>query len=156
MWKPRHLTIIWASTACYRDSFIFHLYFTLLKIVILMFKDGNLNRPIRWTPITVAARSRTWTVFGRSKPGIVGSNPTQGMDVCVCVYSVCVLLSVGSGLATGWSLVQGVLPTVLRIKKLKWNKAFHECPLLQKWEQPGRERETCTELMNWAAISEYS
>jgi hypothetical protein len=28
----------------------------------------------------------------------------------VCVYSVCVL---GSGLATGWSLVQGVLPNVL-------------------------------------------
>jgi hypothetical protein len=41
----------------------------------------------------------------------VGSNPTQGMDICiVCVYSVFVL---GSGLATGCSLVQGVLPTVL-------------------------------------------
>jgi hypothetical protein len=21
MWKPRHLTTLWASTACYRDSF---------------------------------------------------------------------------------------------------------------------------------------
>jgi hypothetical protein len=28
----------------------------------------------------------------------------------VCVYSVCVVLCVGSGLATGWSPVQGVLP----------------------------------------------
>jgi transposase InsO family protein len=37
----------------------------------------------------------------------------------VCVYFVCVVLCVGRGLATGWSLVQGVLPTVYRIKKLK-------------------------------------
>jgi hypothetical protein len=35
------------------------------------------------------------------------------MDVCVCVYSysVFVLSCVGSGLATSWSPVQGVLPT---------------------------------------------
>jgi hypothetical protein len=31
----------------------------------------------------------------------MGSNPTQGMDVCVCV-----VLCVGSGLATGWLLVK--------------------------------------------------
>jgi hypothetical protein len=35
-------------------------------------------------PITVAARSEEWTVSTRS----MGSNPTQGMDVCVRVYSV--------------------------------------------------------------------
>jgi hypothetical protein len=23
MWKPRHLTTLWVSTACYRDSFTF-------------------------------------------------------------------------------------------------------------------------------------
>jgi len=34
------------------------------------------------TPILTAARSKTLTVFGRSNPGIVGLNPTQGMDVC--------------------------------------------------------------------------
>jgi hypothetical protein len=34
----------------------------------------------------------------------------------VCVYSVCIVLCVGSGLATGRSLVQGVLPSV------KWSK----------------------------------
>jgi hypothetical protein len=54
--------------------------------------------------IRVAARSKAWTVFDRSNTGIVGSNPTQGMDVCV--YSVFVL---DVGLATGWSLIQGVL-----------------------------------------------
>jgi hypothetical protein len=37
----------------------------------------------------------------------------------VCVYSVCVVMCVGSGLQTGLSLVKGVLPTVyIRIKKL--------------------------------------
>jgi hypothetical protein len=43
--------------------------------------------------------------------GIVGSNPAQGMDVYP--LSFCVVLScVGRGLATGWSLVQGVIPYV--------------------------------------------
>jgi hypothetical protein len=34
------------------------------------------------------------------------------MDVCVCLFCVCVDLCVGSGLATGWSPIQGVLPTM--------------------------------------------
>jgi hypothetical protein len=52
--------------------------------------------------------SKAWIVFARSNARIVGSNPNRGMDVCV--YSVFVL---GTGLATGWWLVQGVLPKVL-------------------------------------------
>jgi hypothetical protein len=43
-------------------------------------------------PITVAARSEAWTVFTRSNAGIVGSNPTQRMDVCVRFFCVCVVL----------------------------------------------------------------
>jgi hypothetical protein len=44
-------------------------------------------------PITMAARSKAWTELARSNTWIVGSNPTQGMDVCVCVcvYSVFML-----------------------------------------------------------------
>jgi hypothetical protein len=42
--------------------------------------------------ITVAARSKAWTVYARSNAGIVGSNPTHGMDVCVRL--MCVLSSV--------------------------------------------------------------
>jgi hypothetical protein len=50
-------------------------------------------------PITVAARSKVWTVFARSNAGIVGSNPTQGMDVYVCGSRVRAV-----GIATGYGL----------------------------------------------------
>jgi hypothetical protein len=60
-------------------------------------------------PVTVAARSKAWTVFAGSDAGIVVSNPTQGMYVW-CVYAF--ILCLGSGLAKGWSLLQGVLPSV--------------------------------------------
>jgi hypothetical protein len=62
-------------------------------------------------PITVAARSKTWTVSAHSDAGIVGSNPTQGMDVCVRLICVCVVLCLDSDLATVRSLPQGVLPS---------------------------------------------
>jgi hypothetical protein len=62
--------------------------------------------------ITVAAKSKAWTVFTRSNTGIMGSNPTQGMDVYVPLFCVCVVLCVGSALVMGWSPIQGVLPTV--------------------------------------------
>jgi hypothetical protein len=46
-------------------------------------------------PITVAAPPKAWTAFARSNAGIVGSNPTQNMDVCVVyVYSVFVFFCV--------------------------------------------------------------
>jgi hypothetical protein len=41
------------------------------------------------------------------------------MDACVRLFSVYVVLCLGRGLATGSSPVQGVIPTVYRIKKLK-------------------------------------
>jgi hypothetical protein len=39
-------------------------------------------------PITVAPQSKAWTAFSRSNIGILGSNPTQGMDVCVRLFCV--------------------------------------------------------------------
>jgi hypothetical protein len=52
--------------------------------------------------------------LARLDAGIVGSNPTRGMDVYmyVYVYSMFVLSFVSRSLAMSSSLVQGVLPTV--------------------------------------------
>jgi hypothetical protein len=72
------------------------------------------SRHVGHQPITVVARSKAWAVFPRSNTGVVGSNPTQGMDVCVRLFCVCVVLCVGSTLTAGWSPDQGVLPTVYR------------------------------------------
>jgi hypothetical protein len=46
----------------------------------------HLTEPL---PTMVTARSKAWPVFARSNAGIVGSNPTQGMDVCVCAFVLC-------------------------------------------------------------------
>jgi hypothetical protein len=44
--------------------------------------EGTLIKlSVFWKPITVAARSQAWSVFGRWNPGIVGSNPIQGMEL---------------------------------------------------------------------------
>jgi hypothetical protein len=51
--------------------------------------------------IIVAARSKARNVFARSNTGIVASNPTRGIDICV--YSVFVLSCVRSGLEDGLS-----------------------------------------------------
>jgi hypothetical protein len=32
MWEPRRLTILWASTACYRDSFIFFIEEVIVSV----------------------------------------------------------------------------------------------------------------------------
>jgi hypothetical protein len=82
----------------------------------------------------VTARSKSWTIFARSNTGIVGSNPTRGMDVCV--YSVFVL---GSGLATGWSPVQRVLPTALWLRNWSETKRF-KVALCSKWKQQKRNK----------------
>jgi hypothetical protein len=72
----------------------------------------------------VAVRSKAWTVFARSNTGIVGSNPAQGMDVCLRLFCVCV----GSGLATCWSPVQGALPTVYSLRNWRETKRFTDAP----------------------------
>jgi hypothetical protein len=74
----------------------------------------NFKELMPYSPVTVAERSKAWTVFARSEPGIMGSNPTQGMDVwCMCAFFCAfVVLCLGIGLATSWSPIQGVLPSV--------------------------------------------
>jgi hypothetical protein len=45
-----------------------------------------------WQPVTGAARSKAWNVFARLNTGIMGSNPARGMDVCLRLFCVCVVL----------------------------------------------------------------
>jgi hypothetical protein len=54
--------------------------------------------------------------------------------ISVYVYSVCDVLCEGSGLATDWSPVQGVLPTVRRIRKLKSGQgSTKDCRAIDWW-----------------------
>jgi hypothetical protein len=101
-------------------------------------------------PITVAARSKAWTVFARSNAGIVGSNPTSGMDICLGLFCICIVLCVGSGLATDWSPVPEVLPTLYRIKKLK------KRPRSNKWLSSHRQIKTLSVaiLLNGSVVNE--
>jgi hypothetical protein len=90
------------------------LEYMLYIVYILIWIDYKYS-----SPITVVMRSKEWTVYHRLNTGIVGSNPTRDMDICVRLFCVCVVLCVGRGLVRGWFPVQGVLPTVYKIRKLK-------------------------------------
>jgi hypothetical protein len=70
-------------------------------------------------PVTVAARCKAWTVFARSKTGIVGSNSTRGMDVCVRFFCVYVVLCGSRGLATGWSPAKESYRLCIALRKCK-------------------------------------
>jgi hypothetical protein len=59
------------------------------------------------------------TVVVRSvDTGLVGSNPTRGMGICLLLFCVYIVLCVDNGLAAGLPPVQGGLPTLYMIKKL--------------------------------------
>jgi hypothetical protein len=62
------------------------------------------------------------------------SNPTRGMDVCVRLFCVCVVLSVGRGFATDWSPFQGVPTDYIQ---------YYEAEKAEKGQQKG------SEAINW-------
>jgi hypothetical protein len=94
------------------------------------YAPGRSQRPRGLKHEPSSPRSNTW---------IVGPKSTRGMDVCVRLFYICVVLCVGSGLATGSSPVQGVLPTVCRTKKLKSGQDPKGCRAIER----ERERELC-------------
>jgi hypothetical protein len=67
-----------------------------------MFYCNNKQHLIFVQPIAVAAWSKAWNVFTRSNSGIVGLKPTQGMDVCSCLFCVCVWWGGGDDLYMTW------------------------------------------------------
>jgi hypothetical protein len=91
--------------------------------VVTPFSSGrtrDLERAYQFhVPIAVATRCKAWTIFARKKTVILGSNPPSHMDVWVGLFCVYVVLCVDSGVATGWSPVQEVLPTVCRLRNWK-------------------------------------
>jgi hypothetical protein len=60
----------------------------LLEMYVLTFKKFKLC----WSVITVAARYKAWNAFTRSNVGIVDSNSIQGIDICLRLFGVCVVL----------------------------------------------------------------
>jgi hypothetical protein len=50
--------------------------------------QANILRQYFHVPSTVAARSKALNVLVRSNAGIVGLNPTRGIDVCVRLFCV--------------------------------------------------------------------
>jgi hypothetical protein len=50
--------------------------------------------------------------------------------ICVCLLCVCVVLCVGSGLATGWSRVQAGLPSMCRLRNWKSGQSPKGCRVI--------------------------
>jgi hypothetical protein len=111
------------------------------------FSHRNFSSLMRPLLVIVAVRSKAWTDFARSNAGIVASNPTQGMDICV--YSVFVLSCVGSGLATGWSPSKVSYRLCIALRNWSETKRFMDvlCSKFGGTEKNKRERERERERM---------
>jgi hypothetical protein len=86
-----------------------------------------------------AARFKVSNILASSSIGVVGSNPTRGMDVSLR-FSLFVLSCLSSGLVMGWSPVQGVLPTVYQIYNFKINSELDRPKSLIRYGRRGRRR----------------
>jgi hypothetical protein len=74
----------------------------------------------------------------------------------VCVYSVCVVLCLGTGLATGCSLVQGVLPSVkndYRTEQESWALNGLEEPFKKKQDLKVCDTGTLIQVLCFWTIS---
>jgi hypothetical protein len=91
--SPRQIVGLVISSSCYMH------HISWRKVVFL---TGNNNSRCNLEPIPASARSKTW-VCGRSFAGIAGSNPAEGMDVCLLLSVVCCQVQVST---SGWLLVQ--------------------------------------------------
>jgi hypothetical protein len=63
------------------------LHTNLIDYWVFLLKNGSSKAFI--TSVSMAEQSEANTVFGRSNIGITGSNPAQGMDVCLRLSVLC-------------------------------------------------------------------
>jgi hypothetical protein len=83
-------------------------------------------------PITLAVRSKAWTVLLRLKNGIVGSNPTRGMDVFVRLFCVCAVLC--------------VQVAALRRADPPSKESYLLCKRSRKWKAAKDQQKDCTAI----------
>jgi hypothetical protein len=109
-----------------------HMFYSIVRLYGLFFLQSeipraSLNKPYKINiPVSPKCRSQ-WPRGLRHEPSSrarrlrswVRIPLKTWMPVCVRLFCVCVVLCVGSGLATGWSPVQGVLTTVYRLRNWK-------------------------------------
>jgi hypothetical protein len=70
----------------------FHILQNLIDIILRIFTYSIAYSSLLFSyePITVAAQSKAWASFAHLNAEIVDSNPTQGMDICLNLFCVCV------------------------------------------------------------------
>jgi hypothetical protein len=99
-------------------------HYSKLHIILHVWGMGRSQRPHR---LIHEMSSLTWML------GSWVQIPLKAW-MFICVYSVFVLSCVGSGLVMGWSPIQGVLLTVLRLRNWSKMTCFMDA-LCSKWEQ---------------------
>jgi hypothetical protein len=104
-------------------------YWQKKKKFIIFLSGSHASRPV-----TVAERSKTWTVFARPNAVLWVWIPLRVwmFGVYMCLFCVCTVLCLGRVLATSWSLVQGVLFIVNISEHWQEARAHKGCRVILK------------------------
>jgi hypothetical protein len=86
--------------------------------------------------IAVAARSKAWSVFTHSDVGIVGSNPTEDINICLRLFCVCVLCRLGPCIGLPPPPCPKSPTYCLRLRNWSETKRLTD-GLCSKWEHQG-------------------
>jgi hypothetical protein len=95
-------------------------------------------------PLTVTARSKKWTVFARS-------NPTRGMDVCLRLFCVYVVLSVGSGFATDWFQSKEFYWMCIGLRNWKRGQGLKSCRVIER-----EFSNACYYILSWCSSFQWT
>jgi hypothetical protein len=90
---------------------------TLFLLITLPYRERN-GSSLLSTVTNISLRSQARNAFLLLNRGSVGSIPTADMNVYLPSF-LFMLFCVGSSLATGWSLVQGALPTACKLRTFR-------------------------------------